>query len=141
MTGGEIVSLPDYRRSQLVVELVLPFPPKELAPNERPHRWAKASAVKSYRYGCGMQALAQIRQMPVVPMLPLKSPVTAEITFVVKNLRRDADNCLASFKAGIDGLVDAKILAGDDSRRFDPGRPIVLQGEREEVRIKLWGAS
>lgn len=123
-----------------MISLVLPFPPEALHPNKRPSRWEKATAVKSYRYGVGIQALAQVRQMATIPDLPLKAPVTAEITFVVKNTRRDADNCLASFKAGIDGLVDAKILAGDDSKRFDPGRPIVLQGEREEVRVVLRGA-
>lgn len=124
----------------MVIELVLSFPPKDLHPNERPNRYAKAAAIKSYRYGCSVQALKQVREMAVIPSLPLKPKVTAEITFVVKNLQRDADNLLASFKAGIDGLRDAHVIGSDSSRYFDPGRPIVLKGEREEVRIVLRGA-
>lgn len=136
-----VVSIEDYKRDQLAVEFVLSYPPAELDPNARYNRYAKAAAVKRYRYGCAMQALTQLRSLDVIPLTPLATPVRAEITFVVKNLQRDADNCLASFKAGIDGLVDAKILRSDSSRYFDPGRPLVLQGTREEVRIKLWGAS
>jgi crossover junction endodeoxyribonuclease RusA len=123
-----------------VIELVLSFPPKDLEPNARPNRYAKAVAIKTYRYGCSIQALSQVRQLAVIPSLPLKPPVKAEITFVVRNLQRDADNLLASFKAGIDGLRDAHVIGSDSSRYFDPGRPIVLQGEREEVRVVLRGA-
>lgn len=122
------------------IDLVLPFPPKALEPNYRPRHWSeKSRAVKAYRRACWVIGL-EARLDEKAAVFPLPPPVVAEITFIVKNLRRDADNCLASFKSGIDGLVDAKILVGDDSRRFDPGRPIVLQGEREEVRITLRGA-
>ena len=122
----------------MTIELVLPLPPKALEPNARPNRWVRARATADYRRTVKILALKARREQPGT--YPLPAPVLAELTFVVANMRRDVDNCLASFKSGIDGLVDGGLLAGDSARLFDVGRPIVLAGKTEEVRVSLRGA-
>lgn len=123
-------------------DLVLPMPPRVLEPNARPNRWEKARATKEYRLLCAWTAKEQVRRGPESswPKLPLTAPVKAEVTFVVRNRRRDRDNLLASVKAMFDGLVDARVLVGDHSDVFDPGTAILLVGQREEVRVVLRGA-
>lgn len=88
--------------------VVLPWPPRVLSPNARVH-WAKKSkAAKIYRIAC--------------MALPLESGVRAPEGKVLLSVefcppdrrRRDDDNCLASFKAGRDGIADA--LRIDDNR-------------------------
>lgn len=87
----------------------MPWPLKELSPNARLH-WAQlAKAKKSYRQACAWTALSQGAK-----------PIEAEglhvtLTFYPPSRRAiDLDNCLARFKAGIDGLVD--VLKVDDSK-------------------------
>lgn len=100
------------------VRLELPFPPKELSPNARPNRWVKAKSVREYRDACGWAAVAvfgpgRLRKPRLTP------PVRAAVTFVVPTRhKRDEDNLLAMLKPAWDGLVDAGVLAGDDSERF-----------------------
>ena len=92
--------------------LVLPWPPKELSPNARVHRLAKAKAAKAYRHACW----ALTKEAQLVPI-----GMHLKITFVPPNRQpRDLDNCLASIKSGLDGVADA---LGLNDRAF---RPITL---------------
>ena len=87
--------------------LTVPWPGKELSPNTRQH-WGKlASAKKAYRAACGWTAKEQGAKALTAATLHVA------IVFVPPNRHaHDLDNCLARFKAGIDGLVD--VLGVDD---------------------------
>lgn len=91
----------------LVIEL--PLPPKELSPNARVHYMAKSRAVKRYRQRAMLEAMAaQGRNVRAW------SRATCQATFYHStNRRRDKDNALASIKAGIDGIADARVIVND----------------------------
>lgn len=95
-----------------MIEVVLPWPPKDLSPNARVH-WAKRSkAAKAYRAECGWQ----VRALAQKPKFESSGPITLDIEFMQPDRRgRDLDNMLASIKAGIDGISDA---LGVNDRRF-----------------------
>ncbi len=91
------------------MELTMPWPPTKLSPNARVH-WAQlARAKKSYRQACAWTALSQGAR-------PIEAKgLHVTLTFYPPSRRAiDLDNCLARFKAGIDGLVD--VLKVDDSK-------------------------
>lgn len=90
----------------------LPWPPSKLSPNARVH-WAELAKVKAqYRQACW----ALCKQAGFVPghFHPAQE-LRLSLEFVPPTrARRDLDNCLASMKAGIDGLSDA--LQVNDNR-------------------------
>lgn len=83
------------------MNLIFPYPPKELNPNSRLH-WAKlAAAKKTYRQVCW--AIAKESGIK-----PIDGPIAVHLTFYPPDKRhRDQDNMIASMKAGLDGLADA----------------------------------
>ena len=89
--------------------LTMPWPPKELSPNARLHYMAVYRAKSQYRESCAWTAKSQGGKK-------LKADkIHVRLTFYPPSRRAiDLDNCLARFKAGIDGLVD--ILGVDDSK-------------------------
>lgn len=96
----------DERLKQLkkiddVLEITLPWPPKELNPNARTH-WALLAKKKSdYRRTCFY--IVKAANIKLVNPNP-----TIELTFYQPDKRqRDLDNMLASMKSGLDGLADA----------------------------------
>ena len=74
---------------------ILPYPPSILSPNKRTHWAPKAKAFKKYKTDCSYLLREHYEDF-------------------VDNRRRDMDNALASFKAGIDAL--SYITGMDDSR-------------------------
>lgn len=94
------------------MNVILPWPPKELSPNARLH-WARvAKAKKAYRETCFWLAKAAKLQAPAEGL------VRIELTFYPPCRRsRDKDNLIASMKAGLDGLADAMAV---NDKRFDP---------------------
>ena len=95
-----------------MVEVTLPWPPRALSPNSRAH-WRKLASVKAlYRRACW--ALTRDAVGVDWPR-PASGPVTVALEFVPPDRRqRDLDNCVASLKAGLDGVADA--LQIDDHR-------------------------
>lgn len=92
-----------------IVNLILPWPSKELSPNARMHHMALHRAKKAYREACAWQAKAQGARAMAVARLHVT------FTFYPPSKRRiDLDNCIARMKSGIDGLAD--VLGVDDSR-------------------------
>lgn len=89
--------------------VVLPWPPKALHPNSRPH-WAQlAKAKKAYRYACCM-----LTKQAGIKLDPQARPLVS-LEFVPPDRRkRDLDGCLAACKALLDGVADA--IGCDDSR-------------------------
>ena len=89
----------------------LPWPPKGLSPNDRPHWAEKARVVKAYR-GAGFALTREA--MGRAPVTISRSPVAVRITFCPpSNRARDMDNLIASFKSAQDGIAQA--LRIDDS--------------------------
>lgn len=89
--------------------VVYPWMPRELNPNSRPNRYVLAKYKKIYKTACW--AITKQANLPKIK----GDRAHLEITFVKPNrMRRDLDNCLASFKAGLDGIADA--IGLDDSK-------------------------
>jgi hypothetical protein len=124
--------------SATAVTLTLSYPPKALMPNARVHWAEKAAAVKRYK----QEAWARAREvMTPLGWHTLQPPVVAEVEFVVTVKRgRDGDNLGASLKAAWDGMVDARLLAGDTVELLTIRPPTVALGPRAEVRVVLEGA-
>ena len=88
--------------------VIYPWMPKELNPNCREHWTKKAVKFKQYKNTCWTLT------MQGYPKKPTEDRVHLAITFYKPTrARRDLDNLLAAFKAGIDGISLA--LGVDDS--------------------------
>jgi crossover junction endodeoxyribonuclease RusA len=88
----------------LTVSVTLPYPPTALRPNagNQGNWYKRSSAKKSYKEECYLLALATKDRPEQVGFYHTK------ITFCPPDNRsRDLDNALASFKAGIDGTMEA----------------------------------
>ena len=119
------------------VTLAFDWPPRELSPNARPNRYAKASATKAYREQCGWLAVEQSLDEEHVTIC-LNSPVLAIVTFHVKdNRRRDIGNMDAALKPLWDGIVDAGLLQDDDYKHLRHGESKVVVGKERKVVVVL----
>lgn len=90
------------------MELILPWPPKQLFPNvSRRLHWSKVRKfAKEYRNICGLLARAETSN---------PSSLEFNVLFVPPDRRRrDLDNCIAALKAAQDGLQDG--WGVDDSK-------------------------
>lgn len=123
------------------IAFTMPFPPRELSPNARNNWYPKAAKVRAYRQSCKVDALNVRREHEAQGMtFPLATPATLLLTFVLTTRqRRDLDNLVASFKAGLDGLVDAGLIVDDDAWKLRLGVEVEL-GEKQLIRVRLEGA-
>lgn len=123
-----------------------PLPPKELHPNSRVSWQAKSRArdgtkkKPGYRWAVYIEAK---KQMPIDWWVPT-GQVRATLTFVYPtNRKRDGDNLLAWCKTLFDALVDARVLAADDSNALHHA-PVEIVVDRTlktpEIRVRLEGA-
>lgn len=118
-----------------MIELVLPWPSRDLHPNARVHWARKAKAAKAARQEADVLALAAGWQRLG---LPATGPLHIWIDgYPADRRRRDADGLLSSMKAALDGIADA---IGVDDRRFVP-HPWVKDEVKPggEVRIRITG--
>jgi len=93
-----------------MIELTMPWPPRELHPNARPHWAIKSRKAKAYREACYFQALEQ-----GATEWANDGPISFTLTFYLPNKRKhDDDGLVAAFKSGRDGIADA--LKIDDNR-------------------------
>lgn len=99
--------MPSQIHRQACVRIELPFPPSELTPHAKGNWRKKAAATKRYRRLIADEALAQgLRGIAA-------ERVRARVVIQRPNLRRDYQNCISCFKAGVDGLAD---VTGIDDR-------------------------
>lgn len=89
--------------------IALPWPPRELHPNARPHHFACASAAKAYRTQAYWLAKSALLTAPD------DGDILLIVTFHPPSNRGDTDGMFSSIKAGLDGLADA---LGVNDRRF-----------------------
>jgi len=86
----------------MTYEVKFDWPPKVLNPNQKKHWAVKAKAAKSFKNSCFCLAKKAIGQIKTAERLHLF------IDFYPPDKRlRDADNCVAMMKSGLDGLADA----------------------------------
>jgi crossover junction endodeoxyribonuclease RusA len=90
------------------VKITLPYPPPSLSPNARKHYMAKARAFKAYKNDCLWALKTEVR---------LHEGIKWRLVFCPPSKRRrDIDNAIASFKAGIDAL---SAVTGVDDSKFE----------------------
>lgn len=94
--------------------LTLPWPPASLSPNARVSRFVRASAVKAYRRAVAAEAWAR-----GIDPVQGEGLTLARVVFhpPTGRLVVDADNAIARWKAGQDGIADA---LGRDDKTFSP---------------------
>lgn len=128
--AGSVINMPDassrkctHRLSYelFMIEITLPWFPPQLTPNNKNgKRWQSTSKIKKkYRNDCYLCSLGN--------KIDHDGYIALTITFHPPNFRMDLDNCLASIKAGIDGMADA---LGVNDRKF---RPITIDfGDKDK---------
>lgn len=111
-----------------MIELTLPWPPKELSPNARVHWKQRHKHAKAYRQSCGLIAMAGKGQVP-------GGQLEFWVTFCPPNRRHyDDDNLLARFKAGRDGIADG---LGVNDRLFSTVLMVGAPVPGGEVRVSI----
>jgi crossover junction endodeoxyribonuclease RusA len=107
----------------------LPWPPRELSPNARPHFMARARAAKAYRMTAHWATKATY-----VPPHGDTGDIALRITFYPPSRRIDRQNMPGWIKAGVDGIADA---LGVNDKRFDPQYEYAdpVKGGRIEVVV------
>jgi crossover junction endodeoxyribonuclease RusA len=89
--------------------ITFPWPPKEISPNARVHWAVKSKLTKGFKNDC-LNCAVQYKK-------ELKAQSKFKIVFCPPDKRkRDADNLIASFKAGFDAL---SVVAGIDDSKFE----------------------
>jgi crossover junction endodeoxyribonuclease RusA len=112
------------------MRLILPLPPRELAPNRRPHWAAKAKAVREYR----TRAWAVARNVSNGQRLDWERAEVRTVFMLPDRRRRDPDNLMAAMKAAWDGIVDAHVLTDD---RYLILHPPTLMVDRARPRVEI----
>lgn len=92
------------------IKVVLPYPPKQLNPNQKMHWAAKAKVASRYKEACKILTRTALGAMRFDKM-----PKMA-VEFYPPDYRiRDDDNAIAAFKSGRDGVAEAM---GVDDRHW-----------------------
>ena len=116
------------------MKIVLPLPPKELSPNERPYFMLKSRMTKKYRRDAGFATLHAMNESHEAGGW---ERATVKATFYYReSRRRDADNCLASIKAAFDGMADAKLITNDSGLTHLPVE-IVTGSKYQRVELEV----
>ena len=111
-----------------MIEITLPWPPRELSPNSRTH-WRKAAPIKAcYRHAC------YILTKQARAVVDWEGDIHAWIDFYPPDRRhRDDANMIAAFKSGRDGVAEA---LGVNDKRFRT-HPYVKDQIGGMVKIRL----
>ena len=104
------------------------LPPAEYSLNSRAHWSQRHRAGAEYSQAVFYCAIDKRNKTLLAgETIPIFHQARLELTFVFPQLRtRDGDNLLARFKPGLDALVKAEVLTGDDLRRVLPAAPVVV---------------
>jgi len=104
------------------------LPPVSSSPNWRgfwPERHKGAKIYHDAVFYCCVDA--RNRGLLVDMSLPLFTKARLDLTFVFpEQRRRDRDNCLASFKPGLDAIVNSGLILDDDAEHLEIGKVDIL---------------
>ena len=117
------------------VDVIVPLPPRGLSPNYKGAWRTHAKIKKDYRAAV---ALCVLGHKPATGMCEVS------LTFGIKNARklglwcpRDVDNAIAAFKAGFDGLTDARVIMNDDRKHMSLGKVEIDSTWGPGVRVTI----
>ena len=119
-----MTSLGEWSKSAKKV-IALDFPPRDLFPNRASGKhWASLYKTKSeYRESSTWLAKGQLKDWR-----HNGNQIKLTLIFEMPDKRwRDADNCLAAAKAGMDGLADALMV---NDRMFNPIQVVRMLGKK-----------
>lgn len=112
-----------YQGEHDMIEIQLPWPPKELSPNFRGHWVPIFRAKKSYRAAARVLARKALRH--VEGFNRFHGAIQLAYTFhPPAALRYDRDNLAARMKSGTDGIADA---LGMDDQGFHFAPPVLAE--------------
>lgn len=104
------------------------LPPVSSSPNWRGHWSTQREEAKVY-HNAVFYCCVDSRNREAFGGMPLPLFIKARLnlTFIFpEHRRRDRDNLLASFKPGLDGIVDAGLLLDDDAEHLEIGKVDIL---------------
>lgn len=109
--------------------------PPELNPNARVHWAERHRAAKAFRQVAWAMAY---NDNPSHNVIFDKAAIS--VRFIVPNHRvaPDPDNAVAMLKPALDGLVDAKILAGDTKEHVRYILPFFYEVDRERAPLTIF---
>lgn len=93
--------------------IVLPWPPKALHPNSRPHWGERSRAAKAYREQAYW--ITRSAQIDLIEAVPADGEIMLDVRFYPPSNRGDTDGMFSACKSAFDGIADA-IMVND--RRF-----------------------
>lgn len=93
------------------------LPPIECSPNWKGHWAKKARAVKTYRTDCAWSAVNHGYGALMFESAVLSVEYRAHRGIKGRYCALDVQNAMASVKATVDALVDARILVNDSAKR------------------------
>jgi Holliday junction resolvase RusA-like endonuclease len=120
-----------------LLQIKLSLPPRELSPNAKVHHQVRAKAVAIYRKEAYFAAIEALSKGPKD-----KPPVVMDVEFYTARKKghyvyypRDIDNALASLKAAIDGIVDAKVIPSDSAKYLSIGKITIHAGQKDAAGL------
>ena len=124
------------KRWRLSLAFEVPLPPADCSPNGYKH-WRRVSKAKrEYRQAVQLAALWKS------PVCDAPERVRVSLVFGIKGARnaglyapRDANNAVAAFKAGFDGIVDAGLAIDDSARHMALGSVEITSEDGPWVRV------
>jgi len=129
-----------------VLEITVPLPPHELAPNARVYRMRKAAIIAEYRDHVTILTRNACAEQKWTP--PARARISMHWAVLVPKRKRgqptdglyrpfDWDNAVAAFKAGQDGLVRGGALAGDGRDQLEGGAVTFDPKAGPYVRVRI----
>lgn len=119
-----------------MIDLELPWPPKELTPNFKRRKHWRAYRVPTQKYRADCAWLTKAARIGIAAG---DVPIPMTITFYPPDRRRrDDDGMIGAFKAGRDGIADA---LGIDDSAFRPSYKIADPVKGGRVVVSIEGAS
>jgi hypothetical protein len=113
-----------------VISVTLPWVGSSINVHANGNWRAKANATKTNR------RVAFLIASSVRGSLPIDKAIINYTFFVPDKRKRDEANMIQACKPYVDGVVDARVIAGDDWERLSTGKVTVVV-DRENPRIVL----